>query len=200
MKRLAAMLVCLFLAACGGTLRTSEVARYDFGGLADAASSSRVPIAAVEVQAASWLETPAMHFRLAYAEPLRRQSFAESRWAAPPAELLESFLKRHIVFGQSEASGVGCRMQLVLDELEQRFSAPESSEVVLEARVALMPSRGTEPLAKKILTVRQVAATPSAAGGAAATREAVRALARELGVWLDDLRSRRPAMTDHCRG
>jgi cholesterol transport system auxiliary component len=63
-----------------------------------------------------------MHYRLAYAEPLRRQSYRESRWAAPPAELLESVLKRR--HAAAEANGPGCRLHLVLDEFEQRFDAP----------------------------------------------------------------------------
>jgi hypothetical protein len=101
MKRRLAIIAGLILAACGGGAVTKEVLRYDFGSVAaggGGAGSPRVSLAMVDVQAASWLSGPDMHFRLAYAEPLQRRSYSESRWAAPPAELLEAFLKRRIVF------------------------------------------------------------------------------------------------------
>lgn len=39
-------------------------------------------------------DTPAMQYRLAYAEPERRQAYAGSRWAAVPAELIEQVVVR----------------------------------------------------------------------------------------------------------
>lgn len=203
MKLAASILAGTLLAACGGNVRTTEMVRYDFGDLAvqtaQAGPGLRVPIAAVDVQAASWLAGPALHFRLAYAEPLRRQSYAESRWAAPPAELLEAFLKRRIAFAQPEFSGAGCRLQLVMDELEQRFDDPQKSRVVLEVRALLTRSRGAEPLAQRAFVVQQAAPTPSAAGGVAATRDAVQALAGDLGGWLDGIARAKPAIVESCR-
>jgi cholesterol transport system auxiliary component len=199
MKRMAAILAGLFLAACGGNVRTSEPSRYDFGSLAGAWSAGRLPIGAVEVQAASWLAGPAMHFRLAYVEPLRRQSYAESRWAAPPAELLEVLLKRRIVFGQPDFGGSGCRLQLVLHELEQRFDTSQTSQVVLEVQAVLAPSRGAEILSKRAFLIKQPATAPLAREGVAATREAVQTLGDELGTWLDQLVSAKPAIVERCR-
>ena len=72
------------------------------------------------------LNGPAMHYRLAYAEPLRRLTYAESRWAAPPAELLQAFLERRFfAFPDADASGNGCRLELVIDEFEQRFEGQD---------------------------------------------------------------------------
>jgi cholesterol transport system auxiliary component len=199
-KWLATILAGLLLAACGANnVRTSELARYDFGELAGGGSASPVPLAAVDVQAASWLAGPAMHFRLAYAEPLRRQSYAESRWAAPPAELLEAFLKRRMVFAQPDFSGAGCRLQLVLDELEQRFDAPQSSSAVLEVRALLTPLHGAEIMSKRAFQIRKPAPVSTARGGVAATRDAVQALAVDLGLWLDELVRERPAVVNLCR-
>ena len=199
MKRLASILAGVLLAACGGNVRTGDIARYDFGDLAGKGPGSPIPVATVEVQAASWLEGPAMHFRLAYVDPLRRQSYAESRWAAPPAALLEAFLKRRMVFGQPDFSGAGCRLQLVLDEMEQRFDDPQKSQVVLEVRALLTPSRGAETLARRVFMFRRAAPAPSAAGGVAATRDAVQALADELGGWLDEIGRAKPAIVERCR-
>jgi cholesterol transport system auxiliary component len=198
-----AILAGMLLAACGGNVPITEPARYDFGSLAakatEAGPASRIPIAAVDVQSASWLSGPAMHFRLAYAEPLRRRSFAESRWAAPPAELLEAFLKRRIVFGQDDFNGTGCRLQLVLDELEQRFDDPRRSEVVLEARALLTPLRGGEMLSRRAFLIRKPAAAADARAGAAAARDAVQMLAGDIGTWLGDVAREKPAIVQRCR-
>lgn len=194
------ILAALLLAACsGGKLRTPEPARYDLGNQAGAWSGSRVPLGAVDVQAASWLAGPTMYFRLTYAEPLRRQGYAESRWAAPPAELMERFLKRRIIFGQPDFSGTGCRLQLVLDELEQGFDAPQKSQVTLEVRALLRPQRGAELLAKRAFLIRKPAATADARGGVAAAGDAVQGLAAELGAWLDQLGREKPAIVERCR-
>ena len=199
MKRGAMVLAGLLLAACGGNVRTTETVQYDLGNMSDRWAGSRIPIAAVEVQASSWLSGAAMYFRLAYAEPLRRQNYAESRWAAPPAELLERFLKRRIVFGQPDFSGAGCRLQLVVDELEQRFDGPQSSQQVLEVRALLTGSRGGETVSRRAFMIQKPALTATAGGGVAATRDAVQSLADELGVWLDEAVRDKPAIVERCR-
>jgi cholesterol transport system auxiliary component len=199
MKRLVTIFAVSLLAACGGNVRTAEVVSYDLGKPGGNWSGSRIPIASVDVRAASWLSGNAMHYRLAYAEPQRRQSYVESRWAAPPAELLESFLKRRIVFGQADFTGTGCRLQLVLDEFEQRFDDAQKSGAVLEARVVLSPLRGDAMLSKKTFMIRRPAAAADARGGVVAARDAAQALAEEIGKWLGDLSQERPAVVEQCR-
>lgn len=199
MKWMIAILAGGLLAACGGNVATVEPVRYDLGSLAGNWSGARIPIVAVDVQAASWLSGPAMHFRLAYAEPLRRQTYVESRWAAPPAELLETFLKRRIVFGQPDFSGTGCRLQLVVDEFEQRFDDPQKSHTTLAARALLTPLHGGDMLSKKAFLVQKPAPAADARGGVAAARDAVQALADELGNWLGELARERPAIVERCR-
>lgn len=199
MKMLAVILASAMLAACGGNVRTVEPVRYDFGSLSGNGPGSRIPLAAVEVQAASWLSGPAMNFRLAYAEPQRRQAYAESRWAAPPADLLEAFLKRRIAFGQAGAGGEGCRLQIVLDELEQRFEDPQQSRAVIEVRALLSPPHGAEILARRVLLISKPAATADARGGAMATRDAVQALADDLSAWTAELVREKPAIIERCR-
>lgn len=185
------------LSACGGVPRVSEPTRYDLGVPAGAAATWRLHLGATDVQAASWLASTAMHYRLAYAEPLRRQSYGESRWAAPPAELLESVLKRR--HAAAEANGPGCRLHLVLDEFEQRFDAPQSSQVVLEARGVLLPARGSDMLARRGFRIVKPAASADARGGAAAAREAAMALADELAAWSNELVSAKAAVAERCR-
>lgn len=199
MRGLLAIVVGLLMAACGGVTRTAEPVQYDLGDLSGKWSGSRVPIAAVDVQAASWLAGQEMHFRLAYSEPLRRQNYVESRWAAPPSELLERFLRRRIVFGQSGQSGTGCRLQLILDELEQRFDDPQSSKIVFEVRAQLSPLRSAEILSRQTFLIQRPALEAAARGGVAATRDAAQGLAIELGNWLDSLVADKSALVERCR-
>ena len=199
MRQLLAMLAVLLLAACGGNVRTADPARYDFGSLDGSAVAARLPLAAVNVQAASWLAGPAMHFRLAYAEPLQRRSYVESRWAAPPAELLAALLKRRLMFAQAESGVAGCRLQLVVDELEQRFNDPQQSFAVLDVRAQLMARRGAEVLSRRTFHIRKPAPTPDARGGAAATRDAAQALAADLAGWLAEVAREKPAIVERCK-
>ncbi len=199
MKLFVPILAGLLLTACIGNVKTAEVAQYDLGIVSGKETNSRIPITEVDVQAASWLSGQAMYFRLAYADSLRRQSYAESRWAAPPAELLEGLLKRRIVFGQAEFSGAGCRLQLVIDELEQRFDDPQKSHVVLEVRAQLAPRRTADILARRALLIRRPAALPAARGGVAAAREAAQALAEDLGAWMNEIARDTPAIAERCR-
>lgn len=199
MKRLLATIAVLLLAACGGNVRTAEPVRYDFGSLDGSAAATRLPLAAVNVQAASWLAGPVMHFRLAYAEPLQRRSYAESRWAAPPAELLAALLKRRLMFTEAESGAAGCRLQLLVDELEQRFDDPRQSFAVLDVRAQLMPRRAAEVVARRTFHIQKPAPTPDARGGAAATRDAAQALAAELAGWLADVSREKPAIVERCK-
>lgn len=198
-KWLATIVASSFLMACGGNLRTAEPVRYDFGVLAGNGPEPRFPLAGVEVLAASWLSAPDMHFRLGYAEPLRRRTYAESRWAAPPRELLETFLKRRLASGRTHADGTGCRLHVALDELEQRFDDAQNSRFALEVRARLSPVRGSETLARRVFVISRPAGSPDARGGAMAARETVQALADEIVGWLGDVTREKPAIIERCR-
>jgi cholesterol transport system auxiliary component len=128
MKLLLTILAGALLAACGGNVATVDPramisAAFPAGGPPD--RGCRSPRSRCR-QAFAGADRRCI-YRLAYAEPLRRRSYAESRWAAPPAELLQAFLERRFVFPEADASGPGCRLQLVLDEFEQRFDDPQQS-------------------------------------------------------------------------
>ncbi len=189
----------ILLAACGANPPTGDTVHYDFGSSGAGGSAWPVSPAAVEVQAASWLAGPAMHYRLAYAEPLRRQSYAASRWAAAPAELLESALRRRLAAAEPSARGAGCRLQLVLDEFEQRFDDVQNSHAVIEVRAQLLPVRGGDALVRRGFRLTRPAPTADARGGAVAARDAVQALGDDLGRWLADLARENPGILERCR-
>lgn len=194
-----AVMVFLLAGCVGSTPRATAIARHDLGDPAGRWAENAIVIRDVEVRAAPWLDSPALLYRLADTAPLRRQSYAESRWVAPPGELLERWLERLILPVQpaGEASG-GCRLVLWLDELEQRFGSPRASEVVLFARAGLW--RGKRILAQQTVQIVRPAPTPDSAGGVQATRAAAEALAEALAQWLGERRQQEPALVSVCAG
>lgn len=200
MRRLFIILGALLLAGCVGTPpRPVDIVRHDLGDADGNWPVTGVAISRVDVRAAAWLDTSALLYRLSYADPLTRYSYAENRWAAPPGELLERWLQRRILSGQNADAGPGCRLILWLDELEQRFDGPRSSQVVLEVRASLQPLRGDTVLAQQAFHVAKAAPTPDARGGVQATRTGADALARELVRWLGNVALTRPQAIALCQ-
>lgn len=193
------LLATLLLAGClGSPPRPVDIALHDLGDVAEARLPVAVPLAGLRLRAAYWLDSPVQHYRLSYADATRRHAYAESRWIAPPAELLERHLQRRLAFAQPGA-GPGCRLVLQLDELEQRFASPQSSQVVLEVRANLLPRHGEEPVARRAFALRQDAPAPDAKGGVRATRAAADMLAQDLTRWLAELARERPQAAAQCK-
>lgn len=191
--------VFLLTACVGNPPRQVDIARHDLGDPEGRWPNVGIALTRVDVRVAAWLDSPAQLYRLSYADALRRHSYAENRWVAPPGELLERLLQRRILSGQPEGVGQGCRLVLWLDELEQRFDAPQSSQVVLDVRASLLPPRGDAIMAKHDFHVARDAPTADARGGVKATRAAAEALAGDLANWLAELARERPQAITICK-
>lgn len=191
---------CLLAACVGNSARSVDIVRHDLGDPYDPGGLwpvAGIAVSHVEVRAAAWLDTPAQLYRLAYADPLTRYGYAENRWIAPPGDLLERWLQRRIL--SSPAAGSGCHLVIWLDELEQRFTTPQASQVVLAARTSLQSPRGAAVLAQQEFHVVGAAPTPDARGGVQATRAASAALTVELAKWLAKMARERPQVTTSCQ-
>lgn len=202
MRTLLVLVSIVFLGGCiGNAPRQTEIAAYDFGSLSGSGPGMAltIPLANIDVRAASWLDSTAQLYRLNYADDLRRYSFTASRWAAPPAEMLERALQQRLVFGQPDTSGRGCRLAVALDEFEQHFATTEDSDMVLEVRVRLLAANGERLLAKRSFLVRQPATTPDARGGAMAARAVVQALADEMTSWLSGVTRKQTSVAAGCK-
>ena len=177
----------LVLAGCLGAPRPApDIAYYDLGPpAANPVAPPAFLLRGLEVVAPSWLDSPALQYRLLYAEAKRRQSYAESRWVAPPRELLEEELRRALVSGESATAG--CKLRLDLDELAQVFRSPQESEGVVEVRASLLALHPDTVLARKRFSVSEPAATADARGGVAAISAAVERLGTGLRDWLGAL-------------
>lgn len=168
MKVWIAVLALLFAGCATGPAPRSAPARYDFGAIAGSGD------APVEVRAPAWIASDAMQYRRAE-DSARRQAFAESRWVAPPAELLAAALRR-----QLPGSGT-CRLQLELDEFVQSFAADGQSKALLALRANVRSARG-ESVAARTFSLEQPAGRDARAGVAAFAILQQR-LAEELGEW-----------------
>jgi cholesterol transport system auxiliary component len=176
----------LLLAACGaGTKSVSNVAYYDLGAVQPAPNNRIVgSLRSIDVFAVSWLDSPAMQYRLLYSANQRRQNYAESRWVAPPPQLLGHALKKRMLSGEGTGA---CRLRVDLDEFLQVFDSAKSSQASIEARVQLVAPAGGEILARRSFSLSRPAASADAAGGVAAMGQAVEALSTELHDWLGGL-------------
>lgn len=179
MRMLMVALGCLLLAACGGGAgRRIEMAVYDL----EVPIASAAPVAVslldrVEVRAPSWLAATSMQYRLAV-EPGRRHGFADSRWAGPPAELLEGVLKRRLL-----AAAGQCRLRLDLEEFVQVFDASGDSRARLALGASLLSARGESKLLVRRFEL-ELPAGRNAAAGAAAFAELNEGLASAIAQWL----------------
>lgn len=139
-----------------------------------------------------------MQYILAYADASRREAYAESRWVAPPARLLENFLARHLFSGKSETPSVGCRLRVELDEFVQAYDATEHSRALLEARVMLLPPHGDVILLRRSFR-QSPPAGANAHSGVLAFSEASRKLGADIESWLNQTADATPALVERCR-
>ncbi|GAB1392866.1 ABC-type transport auxiliary lipoprotein family protein [Rhodocyclaceae bacterium] len=189
MRILTIFLSVLLLAGCvGNPPRQNDIALYDLGQVPAAVTPLQLPIAALNVAPSPWIDSPAQLYRLNFADDLRRRAYVESRWVAPPAELL----KRHL---QGQLVGVsGCRLELALDELEQQFESAQKSHVKLELRAALLARHGEDALARKTFRLQGDAPSADARGSVQGTRAALQGVTVELIDWLNGLAKARPEL------
>jgi cholesterol transport system auxiliary component len=179
LSRTSILVLVLLLAACGGLPGAPRPVRvYDLGST-PAPAPEAVPVATVQVLAPSWLRSSAMQYRLSYASVSERHGYLESRWAAPPTELLQGFL------GRSLGGGGACKLELELDEFIQDYVAPGRSDGVLEARARLHSAGVT--LARRSFSLRLPAPGADAPGGVAALGRGAEQLRSELSNWLGGL-------------
>jgi cholesterol transport system auxiliary component len=170
-KRFFAFASVFFLAACGAGSTASEQRTFDLGLDAPAARLPAVRIGAV--RAAPPFEATDMQYRLAYRNAAEISAFANSRWAAAPAEMLRKQLLR------AAGDGAGkCSVDVEIQEFSQVFSAKDASDARIDLRASV---RGGA--ARSLSVVEPNAGADAVSGAAALARAANRAIG-ELGGWI----------------
>ena len=166
MKRF--LLCSVFVAGCGGAA-APEPRSYDLGLQAPAALPAGVRVGTV--RAAAPFDSTDMQYRLAYRNAAELAAYANSRWAAAPADLLRKQLLR------AAGEGGKCVVDVEVQEFSQVFGTKEASDARVELRVSV---RGG---ASRAFGVSEPGAGPDAIGGAAALARAANRAIAELGAW-----------------
>ncbi|HTP62062.1 MAG TPA: hypothetical protein VMJ14_08260 [Burkholderiales bacterium] len=167
--------LCIFLLLAGCSSSTPPEPRtYDLGL---SAPSTRLPAARIgAVRAVAPFDAADMQYRLAYRNAAEIAPFANSRWAAAPADMLRKQLLR--------ASGDGngrCTIAVEIQEFTQVFTAEAESEARVEMRVSAYVGASAR---SRQLSVIEAKAGPDAISGAAAFSRAVDRAIGEIGAWV----------------
>ena len=176
--RLLVVIAAALVSGCG-TARNDGLPRsYDFGIDAPAAQLPAVRVG--QVRAVAPIDSVEMHYRLAFRNPAELLAFAQSRWAATPAELYRKRLLRAAAVGAGR-----CVLEVELHEVTQIFGARDASEALLELRARL--SDGNSPLAERMFRIVQSGAGADAPEGAAAIARAADRSIGEIAAWTNSL-------------
>ena len=173
MKFASGFFLALSLAACSSVPPAPRA--LDLG---IAVSSAPLPgINVGSVRAVAPFDGVDMYYRLAWRNSAELASFANSVWAAPPAELVRKQLLR------ASREGVGkCTLDIELHEFTQVFTSKEASEARVELR-AWLAARSGRFASRGWSVVEPNAGADAVSGAAAIARAADRAI-DELGAWI----------------
>lgn len=112
---------------------------HDFGPVTLDSTLPRVPVALRDIDAPSWLNGDAIFYRFVNDEPTRLRAYADNRWIAPPAQLLEQAVRERL----SADLRPRYWLELRLERFEQDFDAADRSRVVIRVRAVLVELDGT---------------------------------------------------------
>jgi len=174
MRSAGTLLLSALLAGCAGNAADSAPRSFDLGTVPPTA---KFPALRVAARAVAPFEGAQMFYRLSWRNPAELGAYANSQWAAPPAELLRKQVMR------AAGEGVGkCALELEVQEFTQVFTAKDASEARIEARVSL--SNGQVRVASRGVTAVEPGAGPEASSGATAMARAAERLMQELAGWV----------------
>lgn len=192
------------LASCALTPPSRELpASYDLGPpprYEHANPELSATVLLPDVTAPFWLDGRGIVYRLAYDEPARLRTYAQSRWEAPPAALLSQRLRgrfvaatrRGVVTGDDGARA-DYMIRVELEDFSQIFSAPGASRVAVRARASVVNVRQRRLIAQRVFSFERPAPSPDAHGAVAAFADASDALSEGLLEWTgEQLRSPGP--------
>lgn len=197
--RVALAMCLLVLGGCTSAVRYNAYPqRYALGVVTtQTALPPATPVHAATLQIArvgvpAWLQGDGMVYRLAYGNRQRVAAYADSTWAAPPADLLEPLIRNALaasgnwraVLGPGSGAQAQFTLRVDLADFSQVFTAPQTSFGVLDATATLMDAHSARVIAQREFHFKVAAASVDAAGGAAALDAASRSFVRQLQTWL----------------
>lgn len=184
---IAALALAALLAACGGS-PPAAVGVYDLGPAAPAPGAKISAVVLVPtIVAPLWLDSTAIVYRLNYQDAARSRTYAQSRWAGTPAEMLGYQLRGRLaqvanggVVGAADGARADYALRLELEDFSQAFDTAEASRGVVKARATLIDLGTRNVVAQRSFTIDRPAPTANADG-------AVRALGQGSGLLVEQI-------------
>ncbi|CAB3763125.1 ABC transporter [Burkholderia sp. MSh2] len=173
-------------AGCAGNGAALSNLRYDLGPAAPVATAGPGPaLKVLDVAAPDALDSDKFAYRLAYADVQQVAVYRDSRWTAPPAQLLTQRLRGALSSRGTVLEGSdGVRaptLKVDLNEFEQVFDGQSQSHGAVAARATL--TLDGKVLAQRTFVARAPSSTPDAAGGARALAAASDELVSQIAAW-----------------
>ncbi|KVN36378.1 ABC transporter [Burkholderia pyrrocinia] len=182
-----AVLAFTLAAGCAGERAALSNIRYDLGPAASIATAGTGPaLKVLDVAAPDALDSDKFVYRLAYADAQRTAVYRDSRWTAPPAQLLTQRLRSALSSRGAVLEGSdGVRaptLKIDLNEFEQVFDGESQSHGAVTARATL--TLDGKVLGQRTFVARAPSSTPDAAGGARALATASDDLVAQIAAWV----------------
>lgn len=170
---------------------------YDFGPARAPAAATASPAMAsgflstlvvTDVTGSTSYDSERIFYRLSYSDPLQARSYANSRWAATPLQLVTQRFKTRIaqtgvkVLSTTDASTGVAILRVDVDDFIHTFTGVTQSEGEVAVRVSLF--QGHKLVDQKSFRRTTPAATADAAGGASALAASTDAVAADIVAWL----------------
>lgn len=183
MKNLPWVLVAALLAACSILPKPPPPpALHDFGPPTSAPTVAGGPTQII-VSAPAWLDDTAIYYRLLYSDATHVRNYADNRWLAPPAELLQARLRAAFA-----ADNAHYRLQVRLLDFEQVLDTAQSAHISLRALVDLQDLSDGKTVNQQLFTL-SVPVSPdvqgAVSGGARAADELITRLTRWTQAQID---------------
>jgi cholesterol transport system auxiliary component len=194
MNKLLAMLLALTLGACSlGPANKDTPATFDFGSphnYTGERNKIHHAVLVYNVAAPDWLDTQVIVYRLNYQDGARQLSYANSRWAAPPAALLTQRLRSQLatvtnsgIISVADSARADFTLRIELDDFSQVFDSANTSRAVVVARASIVNVARRTLQAQKSFSIEHAAATPNAEGGVRALAAAGDELIEAVVAW-----------------
>ncbi|MBY4741683.1 PqiC family protein [Burkholderia cepacia] len=182
-----AVLTLTLAAGCAGNSAALSNVRYDLGPATQVVTAGTAPaLKVLDVVVPDALDSDKFAYRLAYVDAQHVAVYRDSRWTAPPAQLLTQRLRGALSSRGTVLEGAdGVRaptLKVDLTQSEPGGAGPAPRSGAATARPPRpRPAKGRGP---RTCGARAPSSTPDAAGGARALAAASNELVSQIAAWV----------------
>lgn len=182
----------VLLAGCASN-KAQESTTFDFGPAAPLQQAASAPAAmpalvVMDATGPAALENERMYYRLNYADALQARTYANSRWASNPLQMLTQRVKTRLaqsgmkVLSATDASTGVPLLRVEVDDFVHAFTGVSQSEGQITLRASLFSDHRL--LDQRSFTRITPAPSADAPGGARALAGSTDAVAADILAWL----------------